>query len=77
MMKPPEQIFPQRKAAEFDETGRPYHSMFYTGRPNFFKMLYVIGIDFPFSPPQKFLFIVFSFSLQTGHCRSHKRIEQI
>ncbi|XP_014209379.1 28S ribosomal protein S9, mitochondrial [Copidosoma floridanum] len=37
VMKPPEEIFPRRKAAEFDETGRPYHSMFYTTRPNFFK----------------------------------------
>ncbi|XP_055691345.1 28S ribosomal protein S9, mitochondrial isoform X2 [Lutzomyia longipalpis] len=43
MMKPPEEVFPARKAAEFDETGRPYHSMFFTGRPNFFKTLYDIA----------------------------------
>nr|XP_014098407.1 28S ribosomal protein S9, mitochondrial isoform X2 [Bactrocera oleae] len=42
LMKSPEEIFPARKAAEFDETGRPFHSMFYTGRPNFFKLLYDI-----------------------------------
>lgn len=42
MMKPPEEVFPQRKAAEFDETGRPYHSFFYTGKPNFFKFLHDI-----------------------------------
>lgn len=41
MMKPPEEIFPARKAAEFDETGRPFHPMFYTSKPNFFKLLYV------------------------------------
>jgi small subunit ribosomal protein S9 len=41
-MKPPEEVFPQRKAAEFDESGRPHHSMFYTGKPNFFKLLYDI-----------------------------------
>lgn len=40
-MKPPEEVFPQRKAAEFDETGRPYHFMFYTGKPNYYKLLYV------------------------------------
>lgn len=40
-MKRPEEVFPARKAAEFDETGRPFHSMFYTGNPNFFKLLYV------------------------------------
>lgn len=42
IMKPPEEIFPARKAAEFDETGRPFHSMFYTGKPNFFQLLYDI-----------------------------------
>ncbi|XP_045462681.1 28S ribosomal protein S9, mitochondrial [Harmonia axyridis] len=42
MMKPPEQIFPQRKAAEFDKTGRPFHFLFYTSRPNFYHMLYEI-----------------------------------
>jgi len=41
-MKSPEEVFPVRKAAEFDETGRPFHSMFYTGKPNFFKLLYDI-----------------------------------
>lgn len=40
-MKPPEEVFPQRKAAEFDETGRPYHTMFYTGRANYYQLLYV------------------------------------
>lgn len=40
MMKPPEEVFPQRKAAEFDETGRPHHSLFYTSKPNFFKLLF-------------------------------------
>lgn len=40
MMKPPEEVFPQRKAAEFDETGRPHHSLFYTSKPNFFKLLH-------------------------------------
>ncbi|XP_023020124.1 LOW QUALITY PROTEIN: mitochondrial ribosomal protein S9 [Leptinotarsa decemlineata] len=39
-MKPPEEVFPQRKAAEFDETGRPHHFLFYTGKPNFYQMLY-------------------------------------
>lgn len=42
MMKPPKEVFPQRKAAEFDESGRPYHSFFYTSKPNFFKFLHDI-----------------------------------
>ncbi|XP_011870547.1 PREDICTED: 28S ribosomal protein S9, mitochondrial [Vollenhovia emeryi] len=42
MMKHPEKIFPSRKAAEFDETGRPFHSMFYTSRPNYYETLYNI-----------------------------------
>eukprot|EP00099_Drosophila_melanogaster_P015432 NP_524270.2 mitochondrial ribosomal protein S9 [Drosophila melanogaster] len=41
-MKSPEVVFPARKAAEFDETGRPFHSMFYTGKPNFFQLLHDI-----------------------------------
>ncbi|XP_013108977.2 small ribosomal subunit protein uS9m [Stomoxys calcitrans] len=41
-MKNPDEVFPARKAAEFDETGRPFHSMFYTGNPNFYKLLYDI-----------------------------------
>lgn len=40
LMKPPEEVFPTRKAAEFDEAGRPHHFLFYTGKPNFFKLLY-------------------------------------
>lgn len=46
-MKPPEEVFPARKAAEFDETGRPHHSMFYTGRPNFFQVLHVSFLVIP------------------------------
>lgn len=41
-MRPPEEVFPQRKAAEFDETGRPHHFLFYTGKPNFYKLLFDI-----------------------------------
>ncbi|GLV35031.1 mitochondrial ribosomal protein S9 [Carabus blaptoides fortunei] len=41
-MRAPEEIYPQRKAAEFDETGRPYHFMFYCGKPNLYKLLYDI-----------------------------------
>ncbi|XP_065335787.1 small ribosomal subunit protein uS9m [Cloeon dipterum] len=39
MMKSPELIFPPKKAAEFDESGRPYHSLFYTMNPNFYGLL--------------------------------------
>ncbi|XP_043484243.1 28S ribosomal protein S9, mitochondrial [Leptopilina heterotoma] len=43
MMKPPDEIFPPRKAAEFDESGRPFHSMFYTCRPNYYQTLHKIA----------------------------------
>ncbi|XP_059485476.1 small ribosomal subunit protein uS9m [Neocloeon triangulifer] len=39
IMKPPELIFPPKKAAEFDETGRPHHALFYTMNPNFYQVL--------------------------------------
>uniref|UniRef100_A0A182JSA5 28S ribosomal protein S9, mitochondrial n=1 Tax=Anopheles christyi TaxID=43041 RepID=A0A182JSA5_9DIPT len=41
-MKPPEEFIPRKKGAEFDETGRPFHPLFYTGRPNFFQLLFDI-----------------------------------
>ena len=31
VMKPPEEIFPKVKEAKFDESGRPFHFLFYTG----------------------------------------------
>lgn len=40
LMKPPEEVFPARKAAEFDEAGRPHHFLFYTGKPSYFKLMY-------------------------------------
>lgn len=40
LMKPPEEVFPARKAAEFDEAGRPHHFLFYTGKPHLHKLLY-------------------------------------
>lgn len=42
-MKPPDEIFPERKAAEFDETGRPYHFLFYTGKPNYYQVLHNVA----------------------------------
>jgi len=41
-MKPPEEIFPRQKEAEFDEQGRPFHPFYYTTKPNFFQSLYEI-----------------------------------
>ncbi|XP_063709143.1 small ribosomal subunit protein uS9m [Culicoides brevitarsis] len=46
LMKPPEAVFPKRKAAEFDESGRPHHPFFYTGKPNFYKLMYDIVDSF-------------------------------
>ncbi|XP_028049823.1 28S ribosomal protein S9, mitochondrial [Monomorium pharaonis] len=42
IMEHPEKIFPNRKAAEFDESGRPFHFMFYTSKPNYYEILYHI-----------------------------------
>ena len=41
MMKPPDEIYPKCKAAEFDIRGRPYHSLFYTSKANYFQFLHV------------------------------------
>ena len=42
-MKSPEEVFPERKAAQFDETGRPFHTFFFTGRPHFYQLLFDIS----------------------------------
>ncbi len=42
MMKHPDEIYPKRKAAEFDMNGRPFHSLFYTSKPNYYNLLHVI-----------------------------------
>ncbi|KAF6205842.1 hypothetical protein GE061_020016 [Apolygus lucorum] len=39
-MKPPQEVFPPRKDAQFDETGRPFHFLFYTGKSNFYDILH-------------------------------------
>lgn len=41
-MKPPAEVFPPRKAAEFDEAGRPHHFLFYTGKPSYYQVLHEI-----------------------------------
>jgi len=43
MMKHPEEIYPKKKEAEFDITGRPYHSLFYTSKPNYYQLLHDIN----------------------------------
>lgn len=41
MMRHPNMLFEHRKEAEFDETGRPHHFLFYTCKPNYYNILYV------------------------------------
>lgn len=67
-MRPPEEVYPQRKAAEFDETGRPHHSMFYTGKPNYYQLLYVSmrhRTDVPIELSNQALFLRFRTLLST------------
>jgi small subunit ribosomal protein S9 len=39
------QVFPKRKAAEFDRSGRPFHSFFYTRFPNFYEMMHNVAVN--------------------------------
>ncbi|KAF2362953.1 Ribosomal protein S9 [Trinorchestia longiramus] len=39
-MLPPEEVFTQQKGAQFDITGRPYHSLFYTIRPKYYQTMH-------------------------------------
>lgn len=40
VMKPPEEVFPKQKDAEFDMEGRPYQTFFFTLKPNFYEAMY-------------------------------------
>lgn len=71
LMKAPQEIFPKRKAAEFDESGRPHHSMFFTGRPNFFQLLFVSSISF-----YGLSWKVIKLS-PSGHCRANPANEHL
>lgn len=42
IMKPPEQLYPKQKEAQFNIEGRPNHALFYTTRHNFYQICYVI-----------------------------------
>lgn len=69
MIKPPEEIYPKRKAAEFDESGRPHHFLFYTQRPNFYKLLYVRCIENTFGIVTVFFLL--------GYCGKYKSDKQV
>lgn len=72
-MKPPEEVFPQRKAAEFDETGRPFHFLFYTSRPNYYNLLHVRK----FSSIGAYIFISFIFQNIVHHINDLYKFEDI
>nr|CAH0100287.1 unnamed protein product [Daphnia galeata] len=46
MMKHPDEIYPKRKAAEFDMNGRPFHSLFYTSKPNYYNLMHDLAVKF-------------------------------
>ncbi|KAL1449906.1 hypothetical protein WDU94_002378 [Cyamophila willieti] len=39
-MRDPIEVFPPKKEAEFDNLGRPYHFLFYTGKPNLYQLFH-------------------------------------
>lgn len=43
LMKPPSEVHPKKKAAEFDIMGRPFHCFFYTCRPNYYQLLHEVA----------------------------------
>ncbi|CAL7948255.1 unnamed protein product [Xylocopa violacea] len=43
VMLHPDKLYASKKEAEFDETGRPYHYLFYTTKPNFYEILHNIA----------------------------------
>ncbi|KFM81103.1 28S ribosomal protein S9, mitochondrial, partial [Stegodyphus mimosarum] len=46
MMKPPIQLYPREKAAQFDVSGRPFSPFFYTGKSNFYEAVHELVTKF-------------------------------
>ncbi|KAL8575343.1 hypothetical protein ACOMHN_048636 [Nucella lapillus] len=44
VLKHPYEVFPKRKAAQFGLDGRPFHSMFYTGKHNFYTLMLDVSL---------------------------------
>ncbi|CAK9293246.1 unnamed protein product [Gordionus sp. m RMFG-2023] len=42
-MKPPEEIYPKQKELQFDQEGRPFNAFYYTGKPNYYCLIYEIA----------------------------------
>ncbi|XP_059184152.1 28S ribosomal protein S9, mitochondrial [Centropristis striata] len=40
LMKHPEEIFPRQKAIQWGEDGRPFHFLFYTGKPSYYSLMH-------------------------------------
>ncbi|XP_064618463.1 small ribosomal subunit protein uS9m-like [Liolophura sinensis] len=39
-LKHPSEIFPPQKAVQFDKNGRPFHFLFYTGKPSYYQIMH-------------------------------------
>uniref|UniRef100_A0A8C6Z9L4 Small ribosomal subunit protein uS9m n=1 Tax=Nothoprocta perdicaria TaxID=30464 RepID=A0A8C6Z9L4_NOTPE len=41
MMKHPTEIFPEKRKIQWGEDGRPFHFLFYTGKPSYYSLMHV------------------------------------
>ncbi|KAM7542552.1 hypothetical protein Aperf_G00000002049 [Anoplocephala perfoliata] len=39
-LKPPEEVYPGKKKLQFGRTGRPFHDLYYTGKPAYFEVMH-------------------------------------
>ncbi|XP_074155810.1 small ribosomal subunit protein uS9m isoform X2 [Sminthopsis crassicaudata] len=42
IMKHPDDIFPKRRAIQWGEDGRPFHFLFYTGKPSYYSLMHEV-----------------------------------
>ncbi|KAM3180863.1 hypothetical protein ACTXT7_015475 [Hymenolepis weldensis] len=45
-LKPPEEVYPEKKKLQFDRTGRPFHDLHYTGKPAYFEVMHKVSALF-------------------------------
>ncbi|KAL8190096.1 UNVERIFIED_CONTAM: hypothetical protein K2H54_039783 [Gekko kuhli] len=41
IMKHPTEIFPKQRAIQWDEGGRPFHFLFYTGKQSYYSLMHL------------------------------------
>lgn len=71
-MLPPSEIYPSIKKAQFQADGRPFHSLFYTGKANFYQACFVRFCNFFKSKPKYIFFYKQEIEEEMARLKEHE-----